>query len=164
MVEGKGKIKRQEFLLFANVGVADTPEWEVIGDEIEELSVETNNEVDSKTDILGQTKTTVKKGPKSTSVDPYIVKRESKLGQKLYEMIRNDAELDDVKMDFLQVWVFDSEAGKYSADRQQGMVDIKSYGGDTGGFGIPFDVHLVGEKTPGTFDPATKTFTPVPAV
>ena len=36
---------------------------------------------------------------------------------------------------------------------------VSSYGGDTTGYQIPFNVHYTGVKTKGTFDPATKKFT-----
>ena len=38
-------------------------------------------------------------------------------------------------------------------------VEIKSYGGDYGGYVIPFDLHFCGDRVKGKFDPATKTFT-----
>ena len=36
---------------------------------------------------------------------------------------------------------------------------MQSYGGDTTGYQIPFNVHYTGVKTKGSFDPATKKFT-----
>ena len=36
---------------------------------------------------------------------------------------------------------------------------VSSYGGDTTGYQIPFNVHYTGVKTKGTFDPASKKFT-----
>ena len=36
---------------------------------------------------------------------------------------------------------------------------VSSYGGDTTGYQIPFNVHYTGVKTKGTFNPATKAFT-----
>ena len=38
-------------------------------------------------------------------------------------------------------------------------VCIVSYGGDTTGYQIPFNVHYTGVKTKGTFNISTKTFT-----
>ena len=37
-------------------------------------------------------------------------------------------------------------------------IEVKSYGGDTTGYQIPFDLHYTGVKTKGYFDTATKTF------
>ena len=45
------------------------------------------------------------------------------------------------------------------AVKEECYIEIVSYGGDTTGYQIPFNVHYTGVKTAGTFDPATKTFT-----
>jgi len=40
-------------------------------------------------------------------------------------------------------------------------VAVKSFGGNTEGYQIPFDVNRTGELESGMFDVNTKTFTPV---
>ena len=50
-------------------------------------------------------------------------------------------------------------AGADPAVREECYIEIVSYGGDTTGYQIPFNVHYTGVKTKGTFDPATKKFT-----
>lgn len=161
---GTGEVKRNEFLLFANVGT-DAEEWEVIGKDLESLTVELNNEVESKTNILGESKTTITKGSKSSSISPYKVRKESKLGEIIYKMARDGKELSEVEMEFLQVFVFDEVAsGTYYAIKQKCAVDVKSYGGDTKGLDIPFDIHFTGAETKGKFEVATSTFTETPVV
>lgn len=164
-IEGEGKIKRSDVMHFVNVGTTSEREWEQLGDGIEELTREMNNNVESKTDITGKTSVTVTKGNQVSSFSPFQAKKESKLFQKLYRIYTDDLELSDVEMEFLEVSVFDKVSeGTYSAILQKGAVDLKSYGGPTTGLDLPFDVNYFGEKIKGNFAPATKTFTPATGV
>ena len=43
--------------------------------------------------------------------------------------------------------------------REECYIEIVSYGGDTTGYQIPFNVHYTGVKTKGSFDPTAKKFT-----
>lgn len=54
-ITGTGAVKRAEFKLFADVGEAESPEWELQGDRIEELSLELNPNVETVTDVTGVT-------------------------------------------------------------------------------------------------------------
>ena len=68
--------------------------------------------------------------------------------------------LDDLKTDIVEVKLWDKDtAGAYPAVREECYIEVVSYGGDTTGYQIPFNVHYTGVKTKGTFDPATKKFT-----
>lgn len=163
-IEGTGLIPRKEFMHFVNVGTTEEAEWELLGEGIEELSREMNNNVENATDILGNNTTTVTKGNQVSSFDPFKCRRNSKLFAKLYQIYTDDLELSDVEMEFLEVSVFDKVSeGTYSAVKQTGAIDLKSIGGDTTGLDMPFDVNYVGSKTKGTFAVATKTFKPASA-
>ena len=62
---------------------------------------------------------------------------------------------------FVEVFTEDKVSeGEYGAFKQDGMIDLKSWGGDTKAVGAPFDINWVGKKVHGTFNPATKKFTP----
>lgn len=159
-IKGEGKIKRKDVMHFANVGTKSEPEWEQVGDGIEELTREMNNNVEAKTDITGNTSVTVSKGNQVSSVSPFKAKKESKLFQKLYQIYTDDLELSDVEMEFLEVSVFDEiSEGLYSAIKQNAAIDLKSFGGPTTGLEMPFDINYMGEKEKGNFDPTTKTYT-----
>ena len=43
--------------------------------------------------------------------------------------------------------------------KEECYIEITSYGGDTTGYQIPFNVHYTGVKTKGTFNVESKTFT-----
>lgn len=158
-IEGNGKIKREALMHFVNVGTVAEPVWEQLGDGIEELTREMNNNVESKTDITGKTSVNVTKGNQVSSFTPFLARKESEFFKKLYEIYTDDKELSDVEFEFLEVSVFDKVAeGSYSAIKQTGAVDLKSFGGGTTGLDLPFDVNYLGSKTKGNFTVATKTF------
>ena len=158
------KQKRNTYKIFMNVSESTTSkEWEIIGKDIEELSRELNNEVESKTNILGETEVEITKGNQVTTCDPIKLRSDSKASKILYNIYKNDLELSDVEKEFLEVNTSMSVTGKdgeYEAFTQIGAIDLKSWGGDTTGINSPFDINWIGAKTYGTFNPTTKTFTP----
>ena len=48
----------------------------------------------------------------------------------------------------------------FEAIREEAVIELTSYGGDTSGYQLPFTLHRTGVITKGTFDTSTKTFTP----
>lgn len=158
------KQKRNTYKIFMNVSESTTSkEWEIIGKDIEELSRELNNEVNSITNILGETSTEVTKGNQVTTCDPIKLRDDSKASKILYNIYKNDLELSEVEKEFLEVntsMPVPESQGEYEAFMQVGAIDLKSWGGDTTGINSPFDINWIGAKTYGTFNPTTKTFTP----
>lgn len=158
------KQKRNTYKIFMNVSESTTSkEWEIIGKDIEELSRELNNEVNSITNILGETSTEVTKGNQVTTCDPIKLRDDSKASKILYNIYKNDLELSEVEKEFLEVntsMPVSESQGEYEAFMQVGAIDLKSWGGDKTGINSPFDINWIGAKTYGTFNPTTKTFTP----
>lgn len=158
------KAKRKSYKIFMDVSEASasTKEWEIIGKDIEELSRELNNEVNSFTNILGETEVEVTKGNQVTACDPVKFRDDSKASKILYGFYKNDSELSEVERDFLEVNTAIPVSGsqdEYEAFMQKGAIDLKSWGGDTSGLNSPFDINWTGAKTHGTFNPTTKVFT-----
>lgn len=171
-ISGTGYVGRPDFKVFAEVGsTAETKEWELLGDRVEEMGLEMNPNVETMTDVTGNTTTILDKYEIQTSVSPMRAKKESKLFSILYEIVREEKTLSDVEREFLCVNTFDAtitttgEAPDivtttvYAAWTQKGVIAVQSYGGNTSGLDIPFNIHWSGEKTHGTFDPVTKAFT-----
>lgn len=157
------KAKRNTYKIFMNVSESTTKEWEIIGKDIEELSRELNNEVNSITNILGETSTEVTKGNQVTTCDPIKLRDDSKASKILYNIYKNDLELSEVEKEFLEVntsMPVSGSEGEFEAFIQVGAIDLKSWGGNTTGINSPFDINWIGAKTYGTFNPTTKTFTP----
>lgn len=149
-ITGTGYVKREEFKIFADVSDTSTPTWELQGDKIEDMSLEMNPNVETTTDVTGNTTTILDRYEKQTAVDPYRAKRESKFFPILYDIVKNEKTLSDVERKFLCVNIFSEESGEYDAWVQNGIIAVQSYGGDTTGLSIPYNIHWSGEKTYGT--------------
>ena len=158
-LNGTGKIKREEHIIAMNVGTSEAPEIELIGKDNDELSRTLNNEVEAKKNVLGETTVEVTQAPQTTTVDPFNMRYESKIAEKLMNIYDNDLELDDVVEEFYDISKYDKIAeGKYKAFKQSGAIDLKSWGGQKS-LGAPFDINWTGPKVHGTFDIKSKTFT-----
>ena len=101
-----------------------------LGSDLEEYSPELTANVEKKSNIVGETTVTINGYQKQGEVSPYYAEPGDK-----------------------------DTAGTYPAVREECYIEVVSYGGDTTGYQIPFNVHYTGVKTKGTFDPATKKFT-----
>ncbi len=134
---------------------ASSAEWEIIGDDIEEMSMELNPDTETSKNILGQTKTKDNGYEPSMDADPYYANPD----KKLYPMLR-DIALDRKKgyacrTLLLEVIIEDTDAKNHLAYVQEVMVKPQSYGGDTGGLNIPFNVSEDGKRTKGYVTAAT---------
>lgn len=158
-ITGTGYVKRAEFMLFFDVAATSTPDWELIGDKVEELNLEMNPNVNTVTDITGKTSTILDKYEVQSAVDPMRAKRGSKLFEILYDIVKNEKTLSDVEKTLMCVNIFDSVNGNYAAWTQKAVIAVQNYGGNTEGLNIPFNVHWVGQKIHGTYNPTTGVFT-----
>lgn len=162
-IAGTGDIKRREFAMFVDISLDDEgANWEIVGRKIEDLSLEMNPNVETLTDITGLTQTTLDKYEKQTSVSPYYARRDSKMSEWLYNVVRNEKTLSDVEKTFLCVNIFAGADGSYDAWTQKAIVAVQSYGGDTKGVQIPYTLYWIGKKTFGTVSIAdgVPTFSP----
>ena len=83
--------------------------------------------------------------------------------ERLQGIIDERQTLDDLKTTVVEVHLWESAsgaAGSYVAYREDVIIEVSSYGGDTTGYQIPFNVHHTGNRVKGTFALETKTFTP----
>lgn len=143
---------------------AESAVWEIIGDDIEEMSTEMNPDRTSFKNILGQTKTT-DNGPQPTmDADPFYADPEKKLYPKIRDLALSQAKGDECKTLMLEVLVEDTEATNHLAYVQEVSVVVQSYGGGTEGVNFPFQVMYDGARTKGyvtasTLSSGNPTFT-----
>ncbi len=140
--------------------VAESAEWEIIGDDIEEMSVELNPDTETKKTILGQTKTNDNGYEPTMDADPFYADPEKKLYPKLRDIALGQLKGDACKTLMLEVIIEDTEAENHLAYVQEVMVKPQSYGGDTGGFNIPFQVSFNGARTKGYVTASSLATTP----
>lgn len=154
-----GKAKRKDLAFFYKVPDGE-PTYEIIGKRIEEASISQSAEVESVTDILGNTETDLSSYEKTTDLDPVYMEGGNKFAEFLDNLEETNAILDDCKATFLVVKMYKTSTdSKYVAWEQDAIVELTEFGGDTKGVNMPCTLHWVGERTMGTFDPSTKRFT-----
>lgn len=158
------KIERKYMAHYLNANFANddgTAGYVRLGQDLEEYSPELSANVEKKNNILGNTTVTIDSYQKQGEVSPYYAEKGDPLFEKLQTIIDGDLVLDDLKTDIIEVKLWGEEsAGAYPAIKEECYIEVSSYGGDTTGYQIPFNVHYTGVKTKGTFDVSKKTFTP----
>ena len=156
------KIQRKYLAHFINTAAknAETAVYERLGKDLEEFSPELAAQVDTKKNILGETSILISGYEKTGAVEPFYAEEGSDLFERLQNIIDGDLVLDQLKTDVVEVKLWKSENGtSYPAVREGAYIEVVSYGGDTTGYQIPFNLHFTGEKEQGTFDVTTKVFT-----
>ena len=93
----------------------------------------------------------------------YLRHEEKSMFDRLQGIVDERQTLDDLKTTVVEVHLWDEvseAAGSYVAYREDAIIEVSSYGGDTSGYQIPFNVHHTGNRVKGKFVLATKKFTP----
>ena len=151
-----GKLNREALAHYIdtawNKKVADASKavFEIIGDDIEEMSVELNADTSQGKNILGQTRTKDNGYSPSMDADPFYADPDKKLYPKLRDIAMERLKGDDCKTLMLEVIVEDMEASTHVAYLREVIVKPTSYGGGTEGFNIPFNVSEDGAWKKGT--------------
>lgn len=140
-----------------NKKVADASKatFEIIGDDIEEMSVEMNSDTSQIKNILGQTKTIDNGYSPSMDADPFYADVSSELYPKLRDIAMERLKGDECKTLLLEVIVEDLDATNHPAYVREVIVKPTSYGGGTEGFNIPFNVSEDGAWVKGTVTAAS---------
>lgn len=151
-----GKLNREALAHYLdtawNKKVADASKavFEILGDDIEEMSVEMNPDTSQMKNILGQTKTTDNGFTPSMSADPWYANTESGLYDHMRDIVMEHISGDGRKTLMLEVIVEDTEAETHTAYVREVKVTPTSYGGGTEGVNIPFTVDFDGAFVKGT--------------
>lgn len=159
MAEIVGKIERKYMAHMLNTsgfnGSTATPSWYRIGEDLEEYSVELNPDTELVKNILGNTRFDHNGYEPSADADPFYARNGDALFEKLQDIVDNRYQGDQCKTQALEVHMWDeTSSGTYTAYRQDCYVVPTSYGGDTSGYQIPFNVNYVGDRTKGTYSAA----------
>lgn len=150
------KLERKAFVTYIdsswNKKVADVSKatFVIIGDDIEEMSVELNSDVSQVKNILGETRTVDNGYSPSMDADPFYANTENGLYPKVRDIAMERITGDGCKTLMLEVIVEDLEASTHLAYVREVMVKPTSYGGATEGFNMPFNVSEDGKWQKGT--------------
>lgn len=155
------KIERKYLAHYINTSDTGTAAYERLGKDLEEYNTEMSANVEKKTNILGETTVTINSYQKQVGVTPFYAEKGSALFLRLQSIVDEGKVLDDLKTDVVDVHLWEeTSGGSYEAYREEAYIEVSSYGGDTTGYQIAFNLHFTGVRTKGTFNPTTKTFTP----
>lgn len=129
---------------------ANSAVFEIIGDDIEEMSVEMNSDTSQIKNILDQTRTQDNGYSPSMDADPFYADPDKKLYPKLRDIAMERIKGDGCKTLMLEVIVEDTSDETHKAYLREVIVKPTSYGGGTEGFNIPFNVSEDGAWEKGT--------------
>jgi len=134
--------------------------WVRLGKDLEEFSPELSAQIEKTKNILGETSVNLVGYEKTAAVEPYYAENGDPLFEKLQEILDSGLTQDDCRVSVVEVKLWDgkTEAG-YPAVKEECVLEITSYGGDTQGYRIPFTLHYTGVREIGSFDVVTRTFT-----
>ncbi len=142
-----------------------TPKREVLGARTEDSSIEFNADIETTTDILGITYTDVNKTEPQQDFDPYMLLKDSNLGDYLTNAALNN-EIDKYSNCFTIyiIAAFLGEEGAYKCVKHEGCSVIpQSMGGDSY-VSMPIEVHYSNQITAGTVNKLADDFVFTPDV
>lgn len=157
------QLKREHLLHYidsamnTNATSMTSPAWELLGVDIEDMSMELNPDVSRVKNILGQTKTKDKGYEPTMEVTPFMADSDSALYPVIRDIAMDRKTGSDCKTVLLEVIVDPSDTTTHTAWAQEVMVKVSSYGGDTEGVNYPFTVSVDGKRVKGTVTKASVT-------
>ena len=153
------KIERKYLAHYINTADSGDAVYERLGKDLEEYSTELSAQVDTKKNILGETSVVISGYEKTGSIEPYYAESGSGLFTKLQTIIDDQLVLDQLKTDVVEVKLWEENGSGFPAYKDEVIIEVVSYGGDTTGYQIPFKLHYTGNRVKGSFNVDTKTFT-----
>ena len=148
------KVETKRFKLYADVSTTTEPDYELQGRGVESWTVEENQEVEKKTDVLGQVD--MERGTSQPTQSGVAVKlrKGSKLGEMLFDAWYSGdySKLDALKI--LQKFEFvdgDTEDTCRARLEEDVMIAVNNFTGEAGGYlGFEIDIHYANKRTLGT--------------
>lgn len=130
-----------------------------LGKDLEEYNEELNPDIEITRNILGEQNVNHNGYEVQSEVDPFYAYSDDPLFERLAKIANERLTGDDCKTTKVDV-LLASDGSVVWAYREDVWVVPNTIGGDTGGVQIPFTVYNAGNRVKGTWDVATKTFTP----
>ena len=130
-----------------------------LGRDLEAYAPELGAQVEKTRNILGETSVNLVGYEKTGAVESFFAETGDPLFEKLQGILDEGLTLDACKCAVVEVKLWDGEGTAFPAIREEAVLEITSYGGDSKGYQIPFNIHYTGVKQKGTFDVQSKTFT-----
>lgn len=153
------KLKREAHGLY--IRFKSTDAWFLIGSGIDDMSVEMNGSFEQTKDVTGEVAVKDNGYQPQVSVEPYFANPDDTIYEYLKDLALNRKSGDDAKAEYMEVIVDDDSASSFDAWTEDCKIEIASYGGDTSGFQIAYNVWPDGNRKDGkvTFTAKVPTYT-----
>lgn len=158
-------VDRELLIAYLNTGTTTVPVWSPLGTRVTDSSMEYDWQEESNKDILGTTRTTMKKPIITQTFDPCDLDAGDTAVVKIWNLAvreQNAAALANQDMLIVHLYAGTKDTAAFAERYNACMVKPSSLGGEGGGFvGIPLDVTYGGTRTVGTaaVSGGTVTFT-----
>jgi hypothetical protein len=155
-----GELKRKYHLLYVDASMGgDTPNWFLVGRDIEDMSINLNPSVNSFENIIGDTVTRDEGYAPSIGVENYYANTGDPIYEPVLNIAMNRLTGEECKTKYLEV-IIDKTEGPYKAWQEDCVLKPQSYGGKTN-LNIPYNIHPNGNRVYGsaTINNRVPTFT-----
>ena len=145
-------VARKLLILYLNTGTNEAPVWSVIGKRVEDSSMEYDWGDETKTDILGDTYTSLKTPTITQTFDPCELDAGDKAQLRLWNQSIKDhdvAAMSNNDVLVVHAYTGDAESGAFAERYMSSTVRPTSLGGSSN-IGMPIDVTFGGKRQTGT--------------
>lgn len=158
-------VDRELLIAYLNTGTTSAPVWSPLGSRVTDSSMEYDWTEESNKDILGTTRSTMKKPIITQTFDPCDLDAGDAAVLKIWNLAvkeQNVAALTNQDMLIVHLYAGTKGTAAFAERYSACMVKPSSLGGEGGGFvGMPMDITYGGARTVGTaaVSAGTVTFT-----
>lgn len=150
----------RQFWLDARIDTSTTAQsWYLLGEDNDDLTLDISWDTTSTLNVLGRRTVTSTISEESVANDPFYAREGDAMALLLQHFHATDAQLDDIKRDFVMTKV-DSDGKTMYAYKQTADIKLTSVGGPAADAdNIPFELTISGTKTEMNYDFATGKIT-----
>ena len=158
-------VDRELLIAYLNTGTTSAPVWSPLGSRVTDSSMEYDWQEESNKDILGTTRSTMKRPIITQTFDPCDLDAGDAAVLKIWNLAvkeQNVAALTNQDMLIVHLYAGTKGTAAFAERYSACMVKPSSLGGEGGGFvGMPMDITYGGARTVGTaaVSAGTVTFT-----
>ena len=156
-------VDRELLIAYLNTGTTSAPVWSPLGSRVTDSSMEYDWQEESNKDILGTTRSTMKKPIITQTFDPCDLDAGDAAVLKIWNLAvkeQNVAALTNQDMLIVHLYAGTKDTAAFAERYSACMVKPSSLGGEGGGFvGMPMDITYGGARTVGTASVSAGTVT-----
>lgn len=155
-------IDREMLVAYLNTGTKIAPTWSPLGHRVESSSMSYDMGKDTKTDILGNVRTTMKKPTITQSFDALPLTADDTAAKMIWKLAIRDQNVQALSaMDVMVAHFYEGSTQSHFAERYDGCaISVSDFGGDGGGvLTLSSEITFGGTRTVGKASKAGDTVT-----